>query len=187
LCFFQSRTGSALLAKNSGNPNASGAPLTKNLGTHTLRLQVANFARAFGMVPIHEASAVCGDGDGNVNVGRKGAEPLDPSPALDFLSRLGVSCHEAHVRVASALRSAIEGEVQCVPASIGPDGRHGHPTLLGLLASSWQFRDVPELRPVLVCVLRRLGERVPTPMLRRIGARRAGSGMELRNGVGARI
>ena len=126
-----------------------------------LRLPVANFARAFGRVPIHKASAVCGNGDVNVNVRGKGVEPLDLSPALDFLSHLGVSRHEAHVHVASALRSMIKDEVWRVPALICPDGRQGHPAFLGLPASSWQFRDLPELRPVLVCVLHGWGSASP--------------------------
>ena len=134
------------------------------------------------MVPIHKALAVCGDSDGDVNIGGKGVEPLDSSPALGFLSCLGMSRHEVHVRVASALQSMIKDEVQRMPALICPDGQHDHPAFLGLLASSWKFRDVPKLRPVLICILRWLGERIPTPMLRRLGAWRAGSGMELRNG-----
>ncbi len=124
-------------------------------------------------MPAHEASSYAvsvGEGCDNQGVCDEGeVEPLNPSPALDFLSRLGVSHHKVHVRVASALRSAIEDEIQRVPIA----GAGGNPALLELLKSAWQFRDVPELRLILVCVLRRLGERIPVSMLLRLGAKKA--------------
>lgn len=154
----------------------------------------AQFARAFGTVPVHESVAgVNNDVEGDTTIANynlndhkdtvdsnKGGdedlvvEPFDPSPALDFLSHLDVSHHEVHVRVASALRSAIEDEIQRIT------GPGGNPALLELLKSAWQFRDVPELRPILVCVLRRLGDRIPVLMLRRLGAKKAHT-LELKN------
>jgi hypothetical protein len=71
--------------------------------------------------------------------------------------------------VASALRLAIEDEIQRVPIV----GAGGDPAFLELLKSAWQFQDVPELRLILVCVLRRLGERIPVPMLLCLGAKKA--------------
>eukprot|EP00581_Thalassiosira_minuscula_P033290 CAMPEP_0183786848 /NCGR_PEP_ID=MMETSP0739-20130205/67238_1 /TAXON_ID=385413 /ORGANISM="Thalassiosira miniscula, Strain CCMP1093" /LENGTH=352 /DNA_ID=CAMNT_0026030911 /DNA_START=20 /DNA_END=1075 /DNA_ORIENTATION=- len=150
------------------------------------------FAKAFGTTPVHEMpSQAKKKTDKNQPDSKLVEEPLDPSPVLDFLSQLGVTRHEVHSRVASALRSSIEDEIQrmpIAPLSTAPDGRSmanttnssssstpgedGHRSLLKLLESAWRFRDVPELRPILVCVLKRLGDHTPVPMLLRLGVKK---------------
>jgi hypothetical protein len=153
-----------LAFRNSTDARTTIANFQRNNGLH------AQFARAFGTVPVHESVAGVNDDDdeGNTttennngndnkdgedsNKGGDGeelvVEPFDPSPALDFLSHLDVSHHEVHVRVASALRSAIEDEIQRTPIT----GPGGNPALLELLKSAWQFRDVPASTNLGLCL-----------------------------------
>lgn len=128
------------------------------------------FAKAFGTNPIHDKNA-------------DKVEPLDPSPVLEFLSHLNVTRHEVHSRVAAALRTAIEDEIQRMPiASNASSGSVVHQPLLNLLKSVWQFRDVPELRPILVCLLKRLGDHTPVQMLRRLGMKNVTKDGEKKDG-----
>lgn len=142
--------------QNSSDARSTIATFQRNNSLHTM------FANAFGTKPIHEKD------DSNK------VEPLDPSPVLEFLSHLNVTRHEVHSRVAAALRTAIEDEIQRMPLSSHPtSGDVGsNAPLLNLLKSVWQYRDIPELRPILVCLLKRLGDHTPLQILRRLGVKK---------------
>lgn len=151
------------------------------------------FAKAFGTVPVYEASQQKENQQQDSSTNTNNIEALDPSPALQFLSHLGVSRHEVHSRVATALRTAIEDEIQRMPLPStnssnnrthhrgSADEDRGHQSLLRLLQSAWLFRDVPELRPVLICLLKRLGENTPVIMLRTLGAKKGDGSNELKH------
>jgi len=144
--------------QNSSDARSTITTFQRNNSLHTM------FANAFGTKPIHEK-----DDCKKVKV-----EPLDPSPVLEFLSHLNVSRHEVHSRVAAALRTAIEDEIQRMPLSSHSTsgGAGDNAPLLNLLKSVWQYRDIPELRPILVCLLKRLGDHTPVQILRRLGVKK---------------
>jgi len=176
------------IKKAFGNPDARAAiqSFQQSNSLHSY------FAKAFGTTPLYEASQHPQQKQ-QANSANKNVEPLDPSPALEFLSHLGVSRHEVHSRVATALRSEIEDEIQRMPlptshsSNSGSHNRasadedHGHRTLLRLLGSAWLFRDVPELRPVLISLLKRLGDNTPVIMLRTLGAKKGDDSRELKH------
>jgi hypothetical protein len=178
------------IKKAFGNPDARAAieSFQQSNSLHSY------FAKAFGTTPVHEASQHKHPQEKQqAKSANKNVEPLDPSPALEFLSHLGVSRHEVHSRVATALRSEIEDEIQRMPlptsnsSNTGSHNRgsadedHGHRSLLRLLGSAWLFRDVPELRPVLICLLKRLGDNTPVIMLRTLGAKKGDGSRELKH------
>lgn len=183
---------------------------TNDARTTITDFQVSNslhcvFAKAFGTTPTNQhqlgsSSREIVEDTETTNKVVEGShavaeeESLDPSAALEFLSHLDVSRHEVHTRIASALRSAIEDEIQRMPIlasstsssvmdgasstatnATNATGEAGHRALLNLLKSAWLFRDVPELRPILICVLKRLGEATPVQMLRRLALKKNAS------------
>lgn len=117
--------------------------------THSLH---SMFAKAFQTIPKHAAK----EGDDKL-------EPLDTDSVLTFLYHLGVSQHEVHKRISDALKLNLEDEIRKV---------EGTEPLLNLLKSCWQYATtIPELRPVLWAVLRKLGSDTPVAVLERLGER----------------
>mmetsp|Transcript_14689 Transcript_14689/g.21672 ORF Transcript_14689/g.21672 Transcript_14689/m.21672 type:complete len:907 (+) Transcript_14689:83-2803(+) len=116
--------------------------------THSLH---SMFAKAFQTRPKHSKE----EGDK--------VESLDTDSVLTFLYHLGVSQHEVHKRISDALKLNLEDEIRKV---------EGTEPLLNLLKSCWQYATtVPELRPVLWAVLRKLGSDTPVAVLERLGER----------------
>ena len=140
--------------------------------THSLH---SFLARSFGTTPTHElhserhakATRESQVAKSKEEVQGLKSEPFRPDPSLTFLGHLGVRRAEVHRRVADSLRVALVDEIGRSSTSDGP----AHDALLGLLKSSWQYAAVPELRPVLSCLVRRLGERTPTQVLERLADR----------------
>ena len=177
------------IRKAFGNPDARAAiqSFQQSNSLHSY------FAKAFGTTPVHEARHQKEEKQQQASSAKNNVEPLDPSPALEFLSHLGVSRHEVHSRVTAALRSAVEDEIQRMPLPTtnssnnrshnkgSVDEDQGHRSLLRLLGSAWLFRDVPELRPVLIALLKRLGDNTPVIMLRTLGAKKGDGSRELKH------
>jgi hypothetical protein len=109
------------------------------------------FARAFGTTPIHELKKEDADNE-NIKV-----ESLDTDSALLFLHQLGVSQHEINRRISDTLQKQLEEEVRKT---------NNQAALLTLLQNSWPYATVlPELRPVLLAVLKQLGDQTPLAVL----------------------
>lgn len=96
-------------------------------------------------------------------------EPLEPDSVLTFLNHLGVSRYEIHKKIGDTLRSKLESEIQKVDLKKSGKGvgssSSGKETLLELLKSTWDYRDIPELRPVFVTLVKKLGEETPVEVL----------------------
>ena len=94
-------------------------------------------------------------------------EPLEPDSVLTFLNHLGVSRYEIHKKIGDTLRSKLESEIQKVDLKKSGKGHSssGKETLLELLKSTWDYRDIPELRPIFVTLVKKLGEETPLEVL----------------------
>jgi hypothetical protein len=114
------------------------------------------FARAFGTNSRHEVPDESNKSNDDEDGPR--VESLDTDSALTFLSHLGVSQHEVHKRIADTLMRQLEGEIRKT---------QNEAPLLDLLKSCWIYAPtIPELRPVLWAVLKQLGVRTPTAVLK---------------------
>lgn len=117
------------------------------------------FAKAFGTQP-HYAS---GSGDDDQNEDKPPVESLDTDSVLLFLSHLGVGLHEVHKRLSDALQKQLEDEIRKTSSE---------EALLNLLKSCWPYTTtLPELRPVLWAVLRKLGAQTPLIVLKALAER----------------
>ena len=99
-------------------------------------------------------------------------ESFDPQPVLNFLTHLDgdLSHYTVHAQIAQRLRLSVEDEVQKLPSNSR--------VLLDLLTSAWkvQAHSIPDLRPVLIAVLKRLGsQNTPKALLRSLAQRDAQS------------
>jgi len=94
-------------------------------------------------------------------------EPFQPDSVLQFLSHLGVSTTHVHAKIGEVLRSKLEEEVE----KIDLRSKEGFVALSKLLIQAWEARDVPELRPVLITVIKKMAEKTPTQLLLRLADR----------------
>ena len=122
----------------------------------------AMMSKAFGTTPVD-----------NSNSDSKNVEPFQPGPVFTFLSHLGVSYQEIHRRILEALRSHLLEEIERTTAT-----NTNNEALLNLLKESWAVSNlgVPELRPVLVAVLKKLEEDTPQSVLLTMASRDPATG-----------
>ena len=107
-------------------------------------------ARAFGTTPHYMVS-----GETNQVV-----ESLDTDSILEFLSHFGVSRLDVHKRVSDALLIQLEDEIRKT---------HGTTPLLNLLSRIWfNATKIPEMRPVVLAILKKLGSDTPLRVLQEL-------------------
>lgn len=139
--------------------------------THSLHTFLA---KAFGTTPIHEFGSSTerrttrGDVSDRQTKAQEGIvlEPFQPESVLTFLEHLGVTRYEVHKKLSDTLRVALEDEIEGV--DIAPSsamGEKNRNSLLELLKSAWQFIHVADLRPVVIALVKKLGDRTPPEVL----------------------
>jgi hypothetical protein len=105
-------------------------------------------AKAFGTVPMHKHKNTR-----NAAV----VETLDTDSVMTFLSHLNVRQYDVHKRISDTLLKQLEEEIRNTTAE---------EPLLDLLKTCWFYATtIPELRPVLWAVLRKLGPKTPHAVL----------------------
>eukprot|EP00980_Cylindrotheca_fusiformis_P006296 scaffold1352_cov144-Cylindrotheca_fusiformis.AAC.2 len=108
------------------------------------------FSKAFGTLPTYSQRDATSE-----------MESLDTDSVLVFLTHLGVSQYEVHKRISDSLQKELEDEIRKI---------NNQEPLLSLLKTCWHYAaTVPELRPILWAVLKQLGDKVPTAVLKALG------------------
>ncbi|KAL3943592.1 MAG: hypothetical protein SGBAC_002336 [Bacillariaceae sp.] len=125
----------------STNPAATISGFQRTRSLHTM------LSKAFGTSPTYATPKK------DVEV-----ESLDTDPVLVFLTHLGVSQYDVHKRIADTLQKQLEDEIRKV---------NNQEALLHLLKNCWHYATtVPELRPILWGVLKKLGDKTPLTVLK---------------------
>ena len=148
--------------KSSGTDPAT--TITTYQREHSLH---ALLAKSFGTAPNYEVAD--NDGAENDNAKQAQVEPFDPTPALQFLHHLSPALTHAaiHQRLATTLLTTLESDIERTSLT----NPHCVQILLGLLSSAWSFVAVPELRPVVSALVKKLGEGTPRELLVRLAER----------------
>lgn len=124
------------------------------------------FARAFGTTPCYARETRSNESP---------VESLDTDSVMKFLNHLGVSQYEVHKRIADSLQRQLESEIRKI-------GKNDNEPLLNLLKNCWHHATtVPELRPILWAVLKKLGEDTPLAVLKALGEREAPDSKHLKH------
>jgi hypothetical protein len=92
-------------------------------------------------------------------------EPFQPESVLTFLHHLGVTRHEVHKKIGDTLRTSLEVEIDRIDISNSRCAEGNKKALFDLLQSSWNFISVPELRPVVISLIKKLGDQTPAEVL----------------------
>ena len=92
-------------------------------------------------------------------------EPFQPESVLTFLHHLGVTRYDIHKKIGDTLRTSLEEEIDRVDITNSRCAEGNKKALLDLLQSSWNFISVPELRPVVISLIKKLGDQTPAEVL----------------------
>ena len=126
--------------------------------SHSLHTMMAN---AFGTVPASKFK-------NTRNAGVK--ESLDSDCVMTFLSHLGIQQYDVHKKISEALLKQLQEAVRSKNVASSEASKQ---QLLELLKSCWGYAtatEIPELRDVLITVLKQLGSHTPTTVLLQLGS-----------------
>lgn len=128
--------------------------------SHSLHAMMAN---AFGTIPTTKFK-------NTRNSGVK--ETLDSDCVMTFLSHLGIQQCDVHKKIGEALLKQLQEAIRTKNVAASESSKE---QLLELLKSCWGYAtatDIPELRDVLITVLKQLGSHTPTTVLLELGSHR---------------
>lgn len=170
-----------LLFRSSDHPTT----ITTFQKTHSLH---SFLAKAFGTTPIHDCPSMVGKNMKRTTRGmivtreheeRDGIipEPLELDSALTFLHHLGVSRYDVHKKVSDELRSQLDNEIERMDLS---SDKHQE-ALRKLLVSTLPFASIPDISPIIITLIKKLGDKTPPAVLKSLAIKDSKSG-DLKHG-----